>query len=80
MSYKLNTELVNTAAVVEAAAQEITETAQEAVSNSITPIQIGELITFGNSGNFEGTHKGFIVWDDSSCYQNHNIYFDTTKI
>lgn len=78
MSYKLNAELINTTAIVEEASSQISEVATEAISAVAEPVQIGSTITFGTAGNFESTHKSYLIWDDGVAYQNNGS--DNTQI
>ncbi len=64
MSFKLNTELVNTAAVVEEASSQISEVATEAVSTVVQPITIPQtVIDFTTSTNLD---HGALTWFGSS--------------
>lgn len=61
MSYKLNTELVNTAAVVEEASSQISDVANDAVSEIVAPVYTYDSITFGTEGNFVTSSKGLLT-------------------
>lgn len=63
MAFKLNTDLINTEAVVEEASSQISDVANDAVSEIVTPVYSYDSITFGTEGNFVTSSKGLLTWD-----------------
>ena len=80
MSYKLNTNLVNTEAIVEEASSQISDVANNAVSEIVAPVYSYDYITFGTEGNFETSCRGLLTWDEGVAYQNHPTLGNVTQI
>ena len=71
MSFKLNTELVNTTAVVEEASSQISDVATEAVSTIVQPIIIPQtVIDFTKSTNLD--HSALVWFGPSKPYAEFN--------
>ena len=78
MSYKLNTELVNTEAIIEEASSQISDIASDAVSEIVQPIVIPETVI--NFVNVDQGHNPVLKWFAGDGGETYTVRTTDTQI